>query len=94
MKQKKPDPDIALLLNTLDKLGVEVRCGVFDSEGGLARIEDRYILFLHDAVTLGREKELCLDAIRKMDPALSHVPPRVRILLGEGDWGDQGATDG
>ena len=95
MKQKKPDSDIILLLKTLDQMGVEVRRGVFDSEGGLVRIEDRYVLFLHDAVTPGREKGLCLDAIRKMDPTLSHVTPRVRELLGEDDWGNQqGATDG
>jgi hypothetical protein len=82
----KPDPDIALLLHTLDKMGVEIRRGVFDSVGGLTRIEDRFILFLHNNLLPGQEKELCLDAIRKMGPSAVHMPPRVRELLGEDDW--------
>ena len=82
----KPDPDIVLLLHTLDKMGVEIRRGVFDSTGGLVRMEDRYILFLHDTISPGQEKELCLDAIRKMGPSAVHMPPRVRELLGEDDW--------
>lgn len=92
MKPQKPDPDLSLLLRTLDKMGVEIRRGVFDSEGGLVRMEDRYILFLHNAVVPQREKELCLDAIRKMGPGAVHVPPRVRALLGENDWDNKEGT--
>jgi hypothetical protein len=86
MKLAKPDPDTVLLLQTLDKMGVEIRRGIFDSPGGLVRMEERYILFLHDTVSPAQEKELCLDAIRKMGPSAVHVPPRVRELLGEDDW--------
>jgi hypothetical protein len=89
MKQDKPDPDTTLLLNTLDKMGVEIRRGIFDSPGGLVKMEDRYILFLHDAISPGQEKDLCLDAIRKMGPSAVHMPPRVRKLLGEDDWDNQ-----
>jgi hypothetical protein len=49
-------------------------------------MEERYILFLHDTVSPAQEKELCLDAIRKMGPSAVHVPPRVRELLGQDDW--------
>jgi hypothetical protein len=95
MKHKKPDPDISLLLRTLDQMGVEIRRGVFDSPGGLVRMEDRYILFLHNTISPGQEKELCLDAIRKMGPLAVHVPPRVRALLGQDEWeNQQGATHG
>jgi hypothetical protein len=86
MKSDKPDPDTVLLLHTLDTMGVEIRRGIFDSIGGLTRIEDRYILFLHNTISPAREKELCLDAIRRMGPTSVHVPPRVRELLGEDDW--------
>ena len=82
----KQDPDITLLLHTLDKMGVEIRRGVFDSPGGLVRMEGGYILFLHDAVSPGQKKELCLDAIKKIGPSAVHMPPRVRELLGEDDW--------
>ncbi|HMD68501.1 MAG TPA: hypothetical protein VKF42_06425 [Chitinivibrionales bacterium] len=81
-----PDPDITLLLNTLDKTGIEIRRGAFDGDGGLVKMEDRYILFLRTGVLPHREKELMLDAIRKMGALAVHVPPRVRELLGEDDW--------
>jgi hypothetical protein len=82
----KTDPDIAILLRTLEKMGVEIRRGSFDAAGGLVRMEDRYILFLRNNASPASEKESYLDAIRKMRPAAVHVPPRVRELLGEDDW--------
>jgi hypothetical protein len=92
---QKPDDDIVLLLHTLDKMGVETRRGVFDSSGGLTRIGDQYVLFLNDTISPGQEKELCLDAIRRMGTSSGHIPPRVRELLGENDWDNiQGATNG
>lgn len=81
-----PDPDIILLNNALDKLGVEIRHGTFDGDGGLVKMEDRYILFLRTGVLQQREKDLMLDAIRRMGPLAVHVPPRVRELLGEDQW--------
>jgi hypothetical protein len=80
------DPDIILLVNTIDKIGIEIRRGTFDGDGGLVKMEDRYILFLRNGVVPQREKELLLDAIRKMGPLAVHVPPRVRELLGEDNW--------
>ena len=86
MKNKQPDPEIILIINTLDKIGVEIRRGTFDGDGGLVKMGDRYILFLRTGVLPLREKELLLDAIRKMGPLAVHVPPRVRELLGEDQW--------
>ncbi len=89
------DPDLAILLATLEKMGVEIRRGALDTDGGLVRMNDQHILFLRNGISGAREKELMLDAIRKMGHAAVHVPPRVRELLGEDDWGVQraGETD-
>jgi hypothetical protein len=86
MKSDKPDPDTVLLYHALDKIGVEIRHGNFDMPEGLARIGDRYILFLRSGITPDREKELCIEAVKRMGPMALHVPPRVRELLGEDDW--------
>ena len=95
MKLPTSDPDITLLYKTLDKLGIEIRRGMFDGDGGLVKMEDRYILFLRTGVQPHREKEVMLDAIRKLGPSAVHVPPRVRELLGEDDWnGGTGEADG
>jgi|GEM_PF-1271800 hypothetical protein len=95
MKPPKPDPDIALLFAAIDKMGIEVRRGVFDGDGGLVRMEGRYILFLRTGIPPWRERELLLDAIKKLGPAAVHLPPRVRQLLGGDDWEDvKGEADG
>ncbi len=84
----KPDPDAVLLLRTLENMGVEIRRGSFDTPGGLVKMEDRYILFLRNSIPPAIEKELYLDAVRRIDPSAVHLPPRVRTLLGEDDWGN------
>jgi hypothetical protein len=88
----KPDADLAILLRTLEKMGIEIRRGDFEMPEGLARVEDRYLLFVRSGTTPGREKELYLDALRKMGPSSVHVPPRVRELLGENDWDNSKGT--
>jgi hypothetical protein len=94
-QQQQPGTDTLLLLHTLDNMGVEIRRGIFDSAGGLARIGDRYILFLPDTVSTSQEKELCLDAVKKMGSSSVHVSPRVRFLLGEDEWENgKGEMDG
>ncbi len=58
-------------------------------------MEDRFTLFIRNGTTPLREKELYLDAVKRMMPSGVHLPPRVRELLGEDDWQqDKGELDG
>jgi hypothetical protein len=90
-----PDADAVLLLRTLENMGVEIRRGSFDTPGGLVKMEGRYILFLRAGIPSTLEKEVYLDAVKKMGPSAVHLPPRVRALMGEDDWGnDKGESNG
>jgi hypothetical protein len=80
------DPDLALLMQTLERLGVEVRQEPCDSNGGLVRVRDKRVLFLDSAGDAETRKRMCLDALRRLDLGGVHVPPRIRALLGEEEW--------
>ena len=86
MKREKRDDDRMLLIRTLDKMGVEIRRGMFDSEGGLVRLGGEYVVFVREGISGEREQGLYLDALRKIGTEGVHVPPRVRTLLGDEGW--------
>ena len=86
MKPEKQDDDLRLLKRTLDNMGIEIRTGRFDGDGGLAKIEGRYVMFVRSGVSAEKECLLYLDAIRKLGASATHLPPRVRLLLGEKEW--------
>ena len=95
MKDAKRDDDQMLLVRTLDKMGVEIRRGVFDTEGGLVRLEGQYVVFVRDGISGERENGIYLDALRKIGTSGVHVPPRVRALLGDDGWDTtEGNVDG
>lgn len=84
-----------ILLRTLDRMGVEIRRGVFDTEGGLIRLGGQYVVFVREGISGERERGLYLDALRKIGTEGVHVPPRVRALLGDEGWnGKEGTVDG
>jgi hypothetical protein len=86
MKREKRDDDRTLLMRTLDKMGVEIRRGAFDAEGGLARLGGQYVVFVRDGASIERERGLYLDALRKIGTEGVHLPPRVRTMLGDEGW--------
>jgi hypothetical protein len=73
-------------MRTLDKMGVEIRRGTFDAEGGLVRLGGQHVVFVRDGISGGRECGIYLDALRKIGTGGVHVPPRVRALLGDEGW--------
>jgi hypothetical protein len=86
MKPEKQDDDLRLLERTIDNMGIEVRRGSFDSEGGLVKIKGRHVLFVRAGIGQARQRSLYLDALRALGAAAVHVPPRVRQMLGEKEW--------
>ena len=96
MKDAKRDDDQMLLVRTLDKMGVEIRRGAFDTEGGLVRLCGQYVVFVREGIPAERERGLYLDALRKIGTEGVHVPPRVRTLLGDEGWDvpKEGTVDG
>jgi hypothetical protein len=86
MKREKRDDDRMILIRTLDKMGVEIRRGMFDTEGGLVRLGGQYVVFVREGLTGERERGLYLDALRRIGIEGVHVPPRVRAMLGDEGW--------
>jgi len=86
MKDAKREDDRLLLIRTLDNMGVEIRHGSFDSQGGLARVSGQYVVFVRQGISIEGEVELYCDALKKIGTQGVHVPPRVRALLGEEGW--------
>lgn len=86
MKDAKHGDDRDLLIRTLDRMGVEIRHGTFDAEGGLVRLAGQYVVFVNDGASGERECGLYLDALRKIGTEGVHIPPRVRALLGDDGW--------
>ena len=86
MKGEVPEDDLLLLQSTLENAGVEIRSETYGGEGGLVRIGDRHIVFVPVHAPGAHVRALYLDSIRKLMASLTHVPPRVRQLLGEEDW--------
>lgn len=77
-----------MLLAVLDRLGVEVRMEPCQSDGGLVRLAGKPVLFLNTGTDRAHWKTLCLEALRRFDLDVVHVPPRVRELLdGKGGRG-------
>jgi hypothetical protein len=87
MKREKRDDDRLLLVRTLDRLGVEIRRGVFDTEGGLVKLGDQLVVFVREGISGDRERSLYLDALKKTGTNSVHIPPRVRAMLGDDGWG-------
>jgi hypothetical protein len=95
MKQENRDDDRMLLLRTLDRMGVEIRRGALDTDGGLVRLGGQYVVFVRDGISGERERGLYCDALRKIGTGDVHIPPRVRELLGDEGWnGKEGTVDG
>jgi hypothetical protein len=94
MKPEKRDDDLTLLVRTLDKMGVEIRRGALDTEGGLVRLGGQYVVFVREGISGGRERGLYLDALRKIGTEGMHVPPRVRAMLGDDGWERSQAKEG
>jgi hypothetical protein len=88
------DHDLALLMRTLDGMGVEIRRGMFDGEGGLVRLGGQYVVFVREGISVGSERDLYLDALRKIGTEGVHVAPRVRELLGNDEWDKKSAGEG
>jgi hypothetical protein len=86
MKREKCDDDRMLLVRTLDKMGVEIRRGMFDTEGGLVRLGNQYVVFVREGISGECECGLYLDALRRIGIEGVHVPPRVRAMLGDEGW--------
>jgi hypothetical protein len=96
MKREKRDDDRMLLLRTLDKMGVEIRRGMFDGDGGLVRLGGHHVVFVREGISVERECGLYLDALKKIGTEGVHVPPRVRSMLGDEGWDvpKEGTVDG
>ena len=86
MKREKRDDGRELLIRTLDKMGVEIRRGVFDTEGGLVLLGGQYVVFVHECISPERECAVYCDALRKIGTEGMHIPPRVRSMLGDEGW--------
>jgi hypothetical protein len=86
MKDETRDDDRMLLIRTLDRMGVEIRHGVFDTEGGLVRLDGQHVVFVREGISVECEQGVYLDALRKLGTGGVHVPPRVRALLGDDGW--------
>jgi hypothetical protein len=95
MKDAAHVDDLTLLMRTLDKMGVEIRRGMFDGDGGLVRLGAQFVVFVREGISGERERGLYLDALRKIGTEGMHVPPRVRSLLGDEGWeAKEGTVDG
>ena len=86
MKRERRDDDRMLLIRTLDKMGVEIRRGVFDIEGGLVRLGGQNVVFVREGISPERERAVYLDALQKIGTEGVHIPPRVRAMLGDEGW--------
>ena len=86
MNAAPSDADLNLLRAVLENAGVEIRRADCGGEGGLVRIGDRMVVFVPLKSSPTHQQTLYVDSIRKLSPSLGHIPPRVRLLLGEEDW--------
>jgi hypothetical protein len=86
---KGRDRELESLFAVLSRLGVDVRVEPFETDGGLVRLRDRYVLFLNRNGERARWKELCVEAIGRFDTTQLHLSPSVRRALGDEGWAEE-----
>jgi hypothetical protein len=86
----KRDEELEMLISVLERLGVEVRMEACEGDGGLVHFSGKVVLFLNRIAAPVTWKRLCIEALRRCDTSSVHLPPRVRQMLGEGEWGENG----
>jgi hypothetical protein len=89
----KRDEELEMLMGVLDRLGVEVRIEACEGDGGLAHFGGKSVLFLSRIAAPVTWKRLCIEALRRSNTSSVHLPPRVRQVLGEGEWEENGGRD-
>jgi hypothetical protein len=90
----KPSDDISLCLNVLESAGVEIRFEPVEGDGGMVKVGGKYFFFVNERTAPEETLDNCIAALKKLDSALLHLPPRVRELLGEESWGTDLAAGG
>jgi hypothetical protein len=82
--------DEEVLLNQLkelvEKIGIEIRLKNLTMEeasstGGLCRINEKYILFIHTGAPIRKKIQVMTEALRKIDLEDIYVKPAIRKLL-------------
>jgi hypothetical protein len=85
---KKTDPDLELLMQALGRRGVTVRYEACPGDGGLVRLHDELQLLLNPSSGPDSQKDVMLEALRKLGSGGGFIHPRLRRLLGENEWNE------
>jgi hypothetical protein len=74
-----------LLYETAINAGIEIIEDRINRKGGVCRLDDRLIVVYDAHATLHERNRLILDAISQVNRDYIYLPPRVRMILEEGE---------
>jgi hypothetical protein len=90
MIRKKAEELLAILIDAAGKLDIEVRterligAGGIPVTSGLARVEDKWVIFLEKRQPPGQRVEALVEALRQFDLSELGLPEQAQVFFGGG----------
>jgi len=81
MDDRKDKELFAILYETASAAGIEVIEDSLNRRGGVCRLEGRIHVIFDEHAPFREKNRLILEAIRKINPDSTYLPPKVREML-------------